>query len=289
MQCACRDSPSRLLIFHPSAPPPSDNLFDTARQSLIYRELLPGLPGPKIAGPAHSHICEDDFAYMAIPPQLTGYEPNLPDKMVPWDDDGTPINDPDHDIISDFSKTTHENIGGVVVPTVCETSISQISRGDIALQTESKESLTRETEGNQRMWRDRDSSVMSVGESMSRRSRRNSTRSHSHQTYREFYSDDRDLREHLEGRAQQASHGENSVQKKLYSTELDMEIQNLERRNSEYALFESHRDLGSQSQQLLMANHRADQAQRERIQLCSELEMKKSFSSRMLRKKLTGT
>ena len=53
-----------------------------------------------------------------------------------------------------------------------------------------------------------------------------------------------------------------------------MEIQNSERRNSEYALFESQRELESQRRQLLKANQWADQAQREGTHLCSELEMK---------------
>ena len=53
-----------------------------------------------------------------------------------------------------------------------------------------------------------------------------------------------------------------------------MEIQNLERRNSEYALFESQRELESQRQQSLKANQWADQAQRQRIHLYSELEVK---------------
>ena len=48
----------------------------------------------------------------------------------------------------------------------------------------------------------------------------------------------------------------------------------LERRNSEYALVEPQRELESQRQQLLEANQWADQAQRERRHLCSELEMK---------------
>ena len=91
---------------------------------------------------------------------------------------------------------------------------------------------------------------------------------------REFYSDERDLREHLERRAQQAIFGEHSVQRKVYSTEYNMEIQKMERRNSEYALIESQRELGSQRLQLSEANQWADQAQRERIHLCSELEMK---------------
>ena len=54
-----------------------------------------------------------------------------------------------------------------------------------------------------------------------------------------------------------------------------MEIQNSERRHSEYALIESRRELESQRRQLLEANQWADQAQRGRIHLCSELEMNK--------------
>ena len=106
---------------------------------------------------------------MANMPHSTGYEPKQPDKMVPADDDVTPINDPDHVSIPDFSKATDENTGWFGVPTVCETSVSHISRGDIALQKESKESLTRETEGKQRMRGDRNGSVISVGEAMSRK------------------------------------------------------------------------------------------------------------------------
>ena len=64
-------------------------------------------------------------------------------------------------------------------------------------------------------------------------------KSHSLQTHREFYSDDRDHRGHLKRRAQQATLDENSVQRELYSTENDKEIQDLKRRNSEYALFQS--------------------------------------------------
>ena len=54
-----------VLMFHPSAPPLSDNLFEAAHQALVRTELLPNLPKPKIVGPAHSHISEDDFGYMA--------------------------------------------------------------------------------------------------------------------------------------------------------------------------------------------------------------------------------
>ena len=56
-----------------------------------------------------------------------------------------------------------------------------------------------------------------------------------------------------------------------------MEIQNLERRNSEYELFEPQRELESQRRRLLKANQWADQAQRERIFLRSELVMEDHF------------
>ena len=49
--------------------------------------------------------------------------------------------------------------------------------------------------------------------------------------------------------------------------EYDLEIQNSERS-------ESRRELESQRRQFLEANQWADQAQRERLHLCSKLEMK---------------
>ena len=73
--------------------------------------------------------------------------------------------------------------------------------------------------------------------------------------------------------AQQAILGENSVHRKLYLlNEYNMELQNLERRNSEYALFGSQRELESQKLHLLVANHWANQSQRERVHLHDELE-----------------
>ena len=178
--------------------------------------------------------------------------------MINADDDARPNNDPDHDSTFDLSKTTHDNTRWFGVPTVCENSVSQISRGDLALQEESKESLTRETEGKQRLRRDRAGSVISVGESMSRKSTEQYKESFSSDSPRVLFCE-RDLREHPERRAQ---------------IQYNMEIQNSERRNSEYALFESQRELESQRQQILMANHWADQPQRERIFFVQRTEMR---------------
>ena len=63
-------------------------------------------------------------------------------------------------------------------------------------------------------------------------------------------------------------------QRKLYSTEynVDPKIWSEDIQNTHY--FESLRGLESQRLQLLEANQWADQAQQERILLCSELKMK---------------
>ena len=63
----------------------------------------------------------------------------------------------------------------------------------------------------------------------------------------------------------------NSVQRKFYLTEYNMEIQNLKGRNSEYALTESQSELESQRHQLLEANQSKLNV---REYICSRLEMK---------------
>ena len=160
-------------------------------------------------------------------------------------------------ITSLTSKKSHAR----TLDCLLEASVSHVSHG------ESKDSMHRETVARHRGREEREGSVISSAESMSKKSRRNSIRSHSLQTHRGFYSDERDLREDPERRAQQAVPGENSAQRKLHLTEYDLEFQNLERRNSEYALIESRRELESQRRQILEANQLADQAQRERIHL----------------------
>ena len=94
-----------------------------------------------------------------------------------------------------------------VVSTMLEASVSHIYHGHFALQRESKESMPRETVARQRD--EREGSVISVTESISKKCRRNSIRSHSLQTHREIYSEERALRGHLERKAQQAILDEN--------------------------------------------------------------------------------
>ena len=94
---------------------------------------------------------------------------------------------------------------------------------------------------------EREGSVISVVESMSKKSRRNSVRSHSLQTHREFYPDERNLQEHFERRAQRAILGENSVQSKLHSTEYNRKIQNLERKFRIRGWMSKKTIIGSQS------------------------------------------
>ena len=66
------------------------------------------------------------------------------DESTPADGDTTPINDPNYDNISDFSKITRENTGLFGVSTMLEASVSHVSHG------ESKDNMHRETVAGQR-------------------------------------------------------------------------------------------------------------------------------------------
>ena len=49
--------------------------------------------------------------WLAEPTHFTRCDPKEFDNITSVDGDATPINDPDHDSVSDFSKTTRENTG----------------------------------------------------------------------------------------------------------------------------------------------------------------------------------
>ena len=155
------------------------------------------------------------------PPQVMS--PKKFDKNTSVDDDTTLIKDPDHNI-SDFSKTTNENTSQFGVHTLFESSVLHVSHGEFPLQGESKESMQ---SGNRCLTEKKKEKVLRwVLQSWCLwKSRRNSIGSHSLTTHREFDSD-RDPRGHLQWRAQQAILGENSVRRKLGSTEYNMETQN---------------------------------------------------------------
>ena len=86
--------------------------------------------------------------------------------------------------------------------------------------------------------------------------------------------DRQNLHEFLERQAQTTVLGEQNSQRKLTEAESDMENKEWERRNSEFALYESQCEPESQRQQLRQASQWAEQALRERISLCGEFELK---------------
>ena len=268
-------SPSSLM-FHPSLSAPS-LLFPHGRPDCTaVSDVLSDECHPKIAGQAHSDKGEDEFGYLAKYRQFTGSEPKQSDNMATADDDATPINDPEQDSISDSPKKPHTTTldGSLFLQCVKPLSRQFFEVTLIFRKTAQKACLTRETEDKQRMLVDRDGSVISVGESMSRKSRRNSTRSHSHQTLRDFYFGERDLREHLERRIQQAIRGENFSSENVsrLSTKWKSRTSNEEIQKMHHL---SHKEsFESRRQQWMMANHSEDHAQRERTHLCSELEMR---------------
>ena len=154
-----------ILMFHPPSLLLPHGHFDTT---------FPSAPSsssctrPKSAGQANFRMSSEEFGYLADPStHSTGYEPKEFDTTTSVDGDVTPINDPNHDSISDFSETTRENTG---LFGVFENSISHVSHGEFALQRGSQESMPRETVARHREREEREGSVISVAEAMSRKS-----------------------------------------------------------------------------------------------------------------------
>ena len=152
------------------------------------------------------------------------------------------IDDPDLNEISDFSENTHENTGLFSVLTMFESSVSHVSHDDFALQIESQESMHRKPIVRERERKEK--VLSSVLQSRCQRKvdgtilgvilfRLSENSILMNEVSEKIFNE----------RAQQAILGETSDQRRLYLTEYNMEIQNLERRNSEYASFESQREL----------------------------------------------
>ena len=97
-------SPSSLMS-HPSLCAPSLLVPHGQHDWSAAPDFLSGVSRPKVAGHAHSDIGDQEFGYLATSTHITGYEPKQSDRMITADDDATPINDPDHDSICDFSQT----------------------------------------------------------------------------------------------------------------------------------------------------------------------------------------
>ena len=119
-------SPFSCFTLHPCCSP----TVTSTTPSRLWRPRLPcrALPDPKARVKRTSAWVPRSLATWPIPTHSTGYmSPSSPDKTTSVDGDTMPINDPDHDSISDFSRTTRENTGLFGVPTVCETSVSHSS------------------------------------------------------------------------------------------------------------------------------------------------------------------
>ena len=126
--CLCLISPSRLLYSHvsPVLAVPARTLRDHSwqrRHWLRHPHDLAVLSRLKIAGHAPLRTCIAKFGYLAESDANTSYQPKKLDKNTSVDDDTMLINDPNHNF-SDFSKTTKENTGQFVGPTVFESPVS---------------------------------------------------------------------------------------------------------------------------------------------------------------------
>ena len=132
-----------ILMFHSPSLLFPDGHFETTFPTLTSTTFLPSFPVLKAQDKRTPARAPRSLAIWPSPVLSTGNEPKQPDKTTSVDGDTTPFKDPDHDSISDFSKTTRESTGLFGVSTVFEASASHVSCGDFALQRESKASMPR--------------------------------------------------------------------------------------------------------------------------------------------------
>ena len=86
--------------------------------------------------------------------------------------------------------------------------------------------------------------------------------------------DSQNLHNILERKAELGVRGEKLAEQRLYEAEADVEVKHWEQRNSDIALYEISQEFESQRLQLQQANQWADQAQRDKISLYGELEIR---------------
>ena len=115
---------------------------------------------------------------------------------------------------------------------------------------------------------DRETVVSSLLGSVSKR--RRDRDKHVVQTLR----DRQHLHKILERKAELTVRGEKLAQQRLYEAEADVEVKHWEKRNSGITVYEINQEFESQRLQLQQANQWADQAQRDKISLYGEQEMR---------------
>ena len=85
-------------------------------------------------------------------------------------------------------------------------------------------------------------------------------------------SERQNLYVYLEQKAEMAVRGDCAGQRRRSEAEEDMEMRNWEQRISDMALYDTNRELESQSLELYQVKQWADQAQREKMNLCGQLQ-----------------
>ena len=139
---------------------------------------------PKIAEPAHSHTIGEQFVYIAESAHSTGFEPKQLDKLKTVDSDTTPIDDPHRDNISGFSPESH------VKALDCSVFLRRVdlllSRTILVAMLLCRKKAIHGKPRTDREREEREGSVTNTEGSMSRKSRQNSIRSHSHQSRKEL-------------------------------------------------------------------------------------------------------
>ena len=280
LQCACRHlsfiSPLSLLMFRPSLLLLFlDGHFETNPDYDVtdfdIHDILPNFPRPKSATKKRrsSALRTRTSSLAAWPssflPQVMS--PKSSTRSLPWI--MTRRSSTNQTTVSPTSRKNHEREQWSIrcFHSVWILCFARCSLVILFLREKAKKACNRETVAREREREreEREDFVISVAESMSMKSRRNSKRSHSLQTHKEFCSDDWHLRGHQEWKSSTSYPWWKFSSEKIKLGWVRIgEPKFLEWRNSEHSLFESQRELESQRLQLLQDIYWTDQVQRER-------------------------
>ena len=250
---------SNLLGVHPQT---FSSFCSTPPQTTPTTCSLTGIKSTPCATPL-----EGRSGYLAESLPHAGYEPNT---CIDVSSEHTPINYPSRrnsfNIQNDFTTTVaaSENFDGFHQQAAASGSSQFVLTCEVNPWLSADPWLAR----GRKLLRGDVSHITSVEETCSKREKRSRSWKCANLVWKEK------LHVYLEQKADLAAREECAAQRRLSEAESDMEIRKWEERSSDMALHETNRELESERLDLYQAHQWADQAQREKINLCDQLEMR---------------
>ena len=201
--------------------------------------------------------------YEADPPPNTGYEPKF---CIDVSSEHTPIN-----LLT--RKSSFQLESDATIPSSKNLNLPRHAGASSSSWQTAASTLLKLGSAGTRSWKlaadvDHETIVPSVFESVSREKRDRDL------NVEQTLKDRHNVHKFLERQAESAVRGEKLAQQRLFEAEADVEVNLWAKRKSDIALYDVNPEFESQRLHLQLVNQWADEAQREKISLCGESEMR---------------